>query len=157
VLFISANLYAQGRPSQADSTSHSVRFVTVDSGVRLEVLDWGGTGRPLVLLAGLGGSAHVFDKFAPKLTGAYHVYGVTRRGYGASSLPATGYSADRLGDDVLAVIDALSLNKPVLVGHSIAGEELSSVGSRDSSISKLVTRTLTMTAIMAGSMSTTPT
>jgi pimeloyl-ACP methyl ester carboxylesterase len=31
---------------------------------------------------------------------------------------------------VLAVIGSLNLNKPVLVGHSIAGEELSSVGSR---------------------------
>jgi pimeloyl-ACP methyl ester carboxylesterase len=35
-----------------------------------------------------------------------------------------------LGDDVLAVLDALELNRPVLVGHSIAGEELSSIGSR---------------------------
>jgi len=36
--------------------------------VRLEVLDFGGTGPPIVLLAGLGTSAHVFDEFAPKLT-----------------------------------------------------------------------------------------
>jgi non-heme chloroperoxidase len=54
----------------------------------------------------------------------------TRRGYGASSAPASGYSADQLGDDVLAVLDSLALTRPVLVGHSIAGEELSSVGSR---------------------------
>jgi non-heme chloroperoxidase len=40
------------------------------------------------------------------------------------------YAADRLGDDVLAVLAALELNRPVLVGHSIAGEELSSIGSR---------------------------
>jgi pimeloyl-ACP methyl ester carboxylesterase len=58
------------------------------------------------------------------------VYGITRRGYGASSAPAGGYGADRLGDDVIAVLDALKLEKPVLVGHSIGGEELSSVGSR---------------------------
>jgi pimeloyl-ACP methyl ester carboxylesterase len=58
------------------------------------------------------------------------VYGITRRGYGASSVPADGYEADRLGDDVLAVLDSLHLTRPVLVGHSIAGEELSSVGSR---------------------------
>jgi pimeloyl-ACP methyl ester carboxylesterase len=101
--------------------------------VKLEVLDWGGSGRPVVLLTGLGNDAHVYDQFAPKLTGAYHVYGITRRGFGASSAPApTGnaYDADRLGDDVLAVIDSLKLNKPVLVGHSIGGEELSSVGLR---------------------------
>jgi len=42
----------------------------------------------------------------------------------------TGYSADRLGDDVVAVLDALHLAKPILVGHSIAGQELSSIGSR---------------------------
>jgi non-heme chloroperoxidase len=113
-----------------DTSPHKVQFVTVDDGVKLEVLDWGGSGRPLVLLAGLGNTAHVFDAFALKLTPSYHVYGITRRGFGASSVPASGYSADRLGDDVLAVIDALKLENPVLVGHSIAGEELSSVGSR---------------------------
>jgi non-heme chloroperoxidase len=113
-----------------DPTRHTVRYITVDNNVKLEVLDWGGSGRALVLLTGLGANAHVYDKFAPKLTSSYHVYGITRRGFGSSSSPATGYSADRLGDDVLAVINSLNLDRPVLVGHSMAGEELSSVGSR---------------------------
>ncbi|MFZ0592806.1 MAG: alpha/beta hydrolase, partial [Bryobacteraceae bacterium] len=116
-----------------DPSPHTVKFVAVDKDVKLEVLDWGGTGRPVVLLAGLGNNAHIFDKFAPKLTPTYHVYGITRRGFGASSAPApdaTNYSADRLGDDVLEVCDSLKLVKPVLIGHSIAGEELSSIGSR---------------------------
>jgi non-heme chloroperoxidase len=72
-------------------------------------------------------------QFAPKLALSYHVYGVTRRGYGVSSAPVPtngNYSADRLGDDVLAVFEALKLNRPVLVGHSIAGEELSSIATR---------------------------
>ena len=116
-----------------DASPHSVQFVTVEPGVKLEVLNWGGTGRPLVFLAGLGNTAHVFDNFAPKFIGKYHVYGITRRGFGDSSAPTPNghnYSSDRLGDDVLAVIDALNLQKPVLAGHSIAGEELSSIGSR---------------------------
>jgi len=116
-----------------DTSIHTVRFVTVEAGVKLEVLDWGGTGRPLVFLAGSGNTAHNFDSFAPKFTTKYHAYGITRRGFGASSKPvptATNYTADRLGVDVLAVIDALKLKRPVLIGHSIAGEELSSVGSR---------------------------
>ena len=116
-----------------DPSPHSVQMVEVEKDVKLEVLDWGGTGRPVILLAGLGSSAHDFDTFAPKLTPAYHVYGITRRGYGKSSVPAPGcdtYSSDRLGDDVLAVIDALKIEKPVLAGHSIGGEELSSVGTR---------------------------
>jgi pimeloyl-ACP methyl ester carboxylesterase len=123
-------LFAQQPIPWHDPSPHTVQFVTVDENVNLEVLDWGGSGRPLVLLAGLGNTAHVFDDFAPKLTPEYHVYGITRRGYGASSAPASGYSADQRGDDVLAVLDALKINRPVLVGHSIAGDELSSVGTR---------------------------
>jgi pimeloyl-ACP methyl ester carboxylesterase len=38
-------------------------MIQVEPDVKLEVLDWGGTGRPLVLLSGLGDTAHVFDKF----------------------------------------------------------------------------------------------
>lgn len=128
-------LSAQQPAPWRDPSPHTIQFITVDekNNVKLEVLDWRGSGRPLVLLAGLGATAHIFDEFAPKLTSMYHVYGITRRGFGASSAPAPqngNYSADRLGDDVLAVLDALKLDRPVLVGHSIAGEELSSVGTR---------------------------
>jgi len=127
---INANAQAA---SSVDTSPHKVMFVTVDKGVKLEVLDWGGTGRPLVLLTGQGDNAHVFDKFALNFTARHHVYGITRRGYGRSDKPAPtaeNYAADRLGDDVLAVIAALSLNRPVLAGHSIAGQELSSIGTR---------------------------
>jgi non-heme chloroperoxidase len=123
-------LHAQDK---TDSSPHTVQLVPVEQDVKLEVLDWGGTGRPLVFLAGLGNNAHVFDSFAPKFTANHHVYGITRRGFGASSKPAPAngnYASDRLGDDVLAVMDALKLDRPVLAGHSLAGEELSSIGSR---------------------------
>lgn len=113
-----------------DPSPHTVRFVTVAENVRLETLDWGGRGRPIVLLAGGGNTAHVFDDFALKLRGRYHVYGLTRRGSPPSSIPEDGYSADQLGDDVLAVIDSLKLKKPVLIGHSFAGQEMSNVASR---------------------------
>jgi non-heme chloroperoxidase len=119
--------------AQANSSAPTVQFVTVDQDVKLEVLDWGGTGRPLIFLAGLGNDAHVFDKFATKFTANNHVYGITRRGFGASSKPAPAhgnYAADRLGDDVIVVLDTLKLDHPVLAGHSLAGEEMSSIGSR---------------------------
>jgi pimeloyl-ACP methyl ester carboxylesterase len=120
-----APLAAQGK-----SGGYRAHYVTVDDDVYLEVLDWGGTGQPVIFLAGNGGTAHAFEQIAPKLTNTYHVYAITRRGFGVSSHPATGYGADRLGDDVLAVMDSLKINRPVLAGHSIAGEELSSIATR---------------------------
>jgi len=113
-----------------DPSPHRVTFVTVDNGVHLEVVDWGGDGRSVVLLAGGGDTAHVFDDFAPKLGDAFHVYGITRRGFGASGYSASGAGAERLATDVLAVLDSLKLTQPVLVGHSIAGQELSGVAGR---------------------------
>src|ERR1700719_793774 len=121
LLLTSLSALAQQGAPWHDPSPHKVQFVTVEKDVKLEVLDWGGTGRPIVLLAGLGNTAHVFDDFAPKLATGFHVYGITRRGFGASSVPASGYDADRLGDDVLAVLDSLKLTRPVLAGHSYAG------------------------------------
>jgi pimeloyl-ACP methyl ester carboxylesterase len=111
-----------------DPSKHNIQFITVDDGTRLEVLDWGGSGRPVVLLAGLGFTAHVFDGFAEKLADSCHVYGITRRGYGASSRPATGYGEQRLAEDDLQVFDALKLVKPIVAGHSISGNEMSQLG-----------------------------
>lgn len=131
---LSAPLWFSGHAmAQTDSSPHKVQSVTVEQGVQLEVLDWGGSGRPLIFLAGAGDTAHRFDGFAPQFTKQHHVYGITRRGSGASSQPAPAngnYSADHLGDDVLAVMNAVHIDRPVLVGHSIAGQELSSIGSR---------------------------
>jgi pimeloyl-ACP methyl ester carboxylesterase len=66
--------------------AHTTQRVTVAPDVSVEVLDLGGSGPPLIFLAGLGNTAHVFDGFAPALTDAFHVYGVTRRGFGLSSV-----------------------------------------------------------------------
>jgi pimeloyl-ACP methyl ester carboxylesterase len=116
-----------------DTSPHKARFVTVDQTIKLEVLDWGGSGRPLIFLAAQDETGHEFDAFAPKFTGNHRVYAITRRGYGRSDKPAPtteNYDAYRLGDDVLEVVRALELDRPVLAGASVAGEELSSIGSR---------------------------
>jgi non-heme chloroperoxidase len=131
LLLVCASFLKAQNAQKTDTSPHTVQMIPVERDVTLEVLDWGGTGRPLVLLAGLGDTAHVFDRFAPKLTAKYHVYGITRRGFGASSKPeplTVNYNAVRLGDDVIAVIEALHLSRPILAGHSLAGEELSFIG-----------------------------
>src|SRR5258707_12321652 len=116
-------LQSQQPPAWKDPSPHITQFVTVDKNVRLEVLDWGGSGRPLVLLAGGGDTAHVFDDFAPKLTPTFHVYGITRRGFGESGFSPEGYGANPPGDDVLAIPGSLKLIRPVRVGPPLGGEE----------------------------------
>jgi non-heme chloroperoxidase len=130
LILLALAAYPQNPDIWKDPSPHKTVFVKVEKHVELEVLDWGGTGLPIVLLAGGGDTAHVFDDFAPKLTGRNHVYGITRRGFGLSGYAPGEYGADRLGGDVLAIITFLKMKKPVLVGHSIAGEELSSVATR---------------------------
>lgn len=118
-----------GAECPRDSTPHVSRFVTVAPNVRLEVLDWGGSGNAMVLLTGLGDNAHVYDDFAFQFTDFYHVIGITRRGYGSSSKPPDGYDVATRAKDDAKVLDALAIRHAVFVGHSIAGEELSRLGT----------------------------
>ena len=110
--------------SWTDQSPHSVRLLKVAPDVHLEVLDWGGAGPPVVFLSGLQDVAHGFDYFAPAFTDTYHVLGITRRGYGASSQPPSGYEVASRVADLRAVLDTLGLTRVALVGHSIAGDEL---------------------------------
>ena len=116
-----------------DPSPHRQEFVTVDDSARLEVLDWGGAGRSLVFLSGIGDTAHVFDAFAPRFSNRFRVIGITRRGFGASSRPLSGYTVPRLAKDIEAVLNALHIDEPVLIGHSIAGEEMSYIAAQKSS------------------------
>ena len=117
-----------GAAHWSDSAPHEAQSIRVDDGVQLEVLDFGGMGAPLVLLPGLGATAHSFDELGPQLARRHRVVALTRRGTGASSRPDFGFDTPRLGTDVLAVMDALHLQKVLLVGHSIAGDELTWLG-----------------------------
>ena len=119
---------SQSAADWRDPSPHQVRRMMVDSSVRLEVLDWGGSGRPVVLL-GCYLTAHVYDEFAPKLTDQFRVYGITRRGIGASDKPTTGYSVQRSAEDVREVLESLGLENAILVATSCAGQILNPLAS----------------------------
>lgn len=121
---------SSGAAEWRDPSPHRESMVTVSPGVQLEVLDWDGSGTPLVFLSGLGDTGHEFDNFAPRFADSFHVIGITRRGFGASSQPATGYDNDTRVADLKAVLDSLGLDRVVLVGHSIAGDELTVFASK---------------------------
>ena len=130
-LFALGTLHAQRVPSRlprddgwVDTTKHRAGFITVQRGVRIHYLDFGGTGTPLLLLPGIGNTAHAYDDFAGSLTDRYHVYAMTRRGFGESSHPPKGYDMERLVEDIRVVMDSLKLGRVDLVGHSFAGQEM---------------------------------
>jgi len=114
-------------------------MVRVARGVRLHYLDFGGNGPTILFLAGLGNTAHAFDDFAPRLTDKFHVVALTRRGFGESDHPESGYGAPRLVADIHAAIDALHLGRVTIIGHSIAGEEMTRfAGEYPALVDKLV-------------------
>jgi non-heme chloroperoxidase len=106
-----------------DRSPHKESFFQ-SNGITLEYLDWGGAGEPLIFLAGLGSTAHIFDNIAPKFTDHFHVLALTRRGFGKSDKPTVGYDGMTLVQDVHAFFDALKIDHAILAGHSFAEVEL---------------------------------
>jgi len=98
------------------------RFVTVN-GLRLHYLDWGGSGRPpLILVHGLDRTAHTFDHLAPHFTSRYHVLAIDMRGHGDSAWdPQARYVVEDHALDLAAVIEQLGLRNVVLWGNSTGG------------------------------------
>ncbi|PCI82115.1 MAG: hypothetical protein COB20_00470 [SAR86 cluster bacterium] len=127
------------RASWSDRSPHQASFINVDRDVRLEVLEWSHPAEPelepdanepvFVLLAGGGATAHSFDDIAPRLASQYRTIALTRRGFGASSKPTSGYHISRLSEDVIEVMNAMHIEKAILVGHSLAGDELSALAA----------------------------
>lgn len=111
----------------------------VANGVRLHYLDWGGNGPFLLLLSGIRDTAHVFDSLAPAFTDRFHVFALTRRGFGESDRPKSGYDTSTRVEDIRAFLDALQVKKVNLIGHSLAGDELTLFAGRyPERVSKLV-------------------
>jgi len=100
------------------------------AGLKLHYMDWGGVGRSLVLLTGIGATAKYFGNLAPKLAQRFRVVGLTRRGHGRSDRPATGYDLDNFVEDIRGFMDAMGIENAILVGHSMAGFEMANFAAR---------------------------
>jgi non-heme chloroperoxidase len=81
-----------------------------------------GGSKTIVFLHGWPGSHNLFEYQLDKLPNmGYRCIGIDQRGFGNSDRPFTGYSYDRLSDDVRGVIEALGLQNFTLAGHSTGG------------------------------------
>ena len=121
--FLGLTLASASADEWKDLSPHKSDFVKA-GGIRLHYLDWGGTGEPLIFLAGMGSSAHIFDDLAPRFKQRFRVVALTRRGTAESDRPESGYALDRLAEDIKEFMDALGFRKALLAGHSLGGDEI---------------------------------
>jgi pimeloyl-ACP methyl ester carboxylesterase len=121
-------LIGQAAPT-VDRSPHKERFIDVGAGVRLQVLDWGGKGRTVVLVPGYGLNAHIYDDFAPRLAGKFRVIAVTLRGWAPSDAPPTGYTNQTAAHDIVAILDTLRVDQADLIGHSFGGDIITKVAT----------------------------
>lgn len=76
----------------------------------------------MVLLHGITSSALSWVRVGASLADRYRVYALDMRGHGDSIKPSRGaYSLRHTADDAIAFIEALGLERPVLMGHSWGG------------------------------------
>jgi pimeloyl-ACP methyl ester carboxylesterase len=88
--------------------------------VDLNVVEFGGSGRPVVLLHGLMGRATTWWPVARELTRHGRVLGPDARGHGRSGRPTDGaWSPDRMAADVVEILE--DVGPAALVGHSMGG------------------------------------
>jgi esterase len=97
------------------------RHVVVGS-MRLHCLDWGGSGTPILFLHGGGLTAHTWDCMAAMLRDRFRCIALDQRGHGDSEWsPVIDYRIASHVGDIEGVIDALRLERPILVGQSMGG------------------------------------
>jgi pimeloyl-ACP methyl ester carboxylesterase len=80
-----------------------------------------GAGLPLVLISGLGYPLWQWHKMVPFLAQHFQVVTFDNRGVGQSDKPAGPYTAQMLAADTAGLLDALGIEKAIIVGHSMGG------------------------------------
>ncbi len=78
-----------------------------------------GAGEPVLALHGFPQHWYAWRRVAPLLADSYQLICPDRRGAGWSDAPRRGFDTCSLVDDVLSLMDALSLDKVRLMGHQL--------------------------------------
>lgn len=97
-------------------------FFTAGDGARIAYRFDGRDGAPVLMLSNsIATSLHMWDGVMPDLAEHFRVLRYDTRGNGASDAPAGAYSIDRLGRDVIELLDALQLDRVHFLGLSLGG------------------------------------
>jgi pimeloyl-ACP methyl ester carboxylesterase len=82
-------------------------------------VQWGEQGPPLICVHGITANAFCFQALADGLSQHYRVFAYDLRGRGDSDKPEEGYGVPTHAADLAEVVDALELDRPVVIGHSL--------------------------------------
>src|SRR3984885_2750923 len=86
--------------------------IKTDDGCVIHAEVEGPDGAPVLMLSNsLGTTLHMWEKQVAPFKSHFRLLRYDRRGHGKSSVPKGPYSMERLGRDVLAVLDALGIQK----------------------------------------------
>ncbi|WP_051468422.1 alpha/beta fold hydrolase [Actinomadura oligospora] len=106
-------------PGMPDVPGVDHRFVDLPQrGVRLHVAEAGPRdGEPVLLLHGFPQHWYAWRHVIPQLAVDHRVIAVDLRGFGWSDAPRDGYTGGGLARDVIALLDALDLDRVRVIGH----------------------------------------
>jgi pimeloyl-ACP methyl ester carboxylesterase len=111
----------------SDPAAHKIGFITAN-GVRLQYLNWGGSGPALILIHGALDNPHMFDDLAPAFTDRFRVIAYAWRGCGRSETKEP-YDIGTLTEDLRGLMDGLGIGKAHLAGWSAGGNEITAMAS----------------------------
>ncbi len=89
--------------------------------LRLQLWDWPAEAPACLLLHGIGNYGRYWDFFADAIAGRLRLVAPDARGHGESGRPADGYAPQEFVSDAVAVLDALEIERAIVVGHSMGG------------------------------------
>jgi 2-(acetamidomethylene)succinate hydrolase len=95
-------------------------FVNVGD-VKLHYLQWGHNTKTILALHGVSSLAYAWNAIGENLANEYRFIAIDQRGHGDSSKPKDGYTVREYCRDILEFINALTLKKIILLGHSMGG------------------------------------
>jgi pimeloyl-ACP methyl ester carboxylesterase/tetratricopeptide (TPR) repeat protein len=122
IAVLAVPLQAQNHASHHQPTGGEVRLqkVQLRTGVELEVAEHGRLdGQPVLFLHGFTDSHFSYSRVLPHLPETIRAIVPTLRGHGESSKPACCYRLADFTRDVVALLDALQLERATIVGHSL--------------------------------------
>lgn len=104
---------------QSSNAQPKRRSITAN-GVSLSILE-AGQGDPVIFVHGVVTTSNIFPKYLAAYSPDFRGIAVDLRGYGDSEKPASGFNLQQFPKDLIALADALKIDRPVWVGVSMGG------------------------------------